>query len=120
MGCEDAIGGSNYYVPDGAGGVRAADLLEWGAWFETAGHDVPVRDGGRRVGDDEVPPDARVSTVFLGTNMNVFGGAPLLYETMIFGGPHDGWQRRYPTLAAAEAGHAAAVAWLRGEGAEPG
>ena len=53
-----------------------------------------------------------VSTVFLGIDHG-WGdeGAPLLYETMIFGGPRDqGYQERYSTLEEALAGHEVAVA----------
>jgi hypothetical protein len=55
-----------------------------------------------------------VSTVWLGLDHNFgSGGPPLIYETMIFGGPHDDWQWRYTTREQAEAGHEYAVrcAW---------
>lgn len=76
------------------------DLIEWARWFETAerhvAHDLDEGDGNRRV---------RVSTVFLGVDHNFRDGPPLLWETMIFGGPHDGYQRRYSSRDAAYAGH---------------
>jgi len=63
--------------------------------------------------------DVHVSTVWLGMNHNFTGvGPPLIFETMIFGGPHEGWTQRYPTEAAAIAGHDQAVAALR-EGEDP-
>lgn len=47
-----------------------------------------------------------ISTVFLsmehGRDMR---GRPILFETMVFGGPHDGFQQRYCTWQEAEAGH---------------
>lgn len=49
-----------------------------------------------------------VSTVFLTIDHAWGGGAPVLFETMIFGGPHDEWQDRYHTWDEAEAGHATA------------
>lgn len=52
-----------------------------------------------------------VSTVFLALDHDLSGkGPPVLYETMIFGGPRDDYQERYCTRAEAEAGHARAVA----------
>ena len=61
-------------------------------------------DIGRRVGLTEIG-DIRVSTVFLGIDHNFCGGAPLLFETMIFGGPHDQEMQRYSTWDEAENGH---------------
>jgi hypothetical protein len=52
----------------------------------------------------------RVSTVFLGLDHNHFGGEPLLFESLIFGGPLDGEMRRYPTWEQAERGHAEMLA----------
>ena len=40
-------------------------------------------------------------------------GPPLLFETMIFGGPHDGYQERYTFWDEAEAGHAKALGMVR-------
>lgn len=45
-----------------------------------------------------------VSTVWLGMDHG-FGCEPLIFETMIFGGPHDVYQERYATLEEAKAGH---------------
>jgi hypothetical protein len=48
--------------------------------------------------------------VFLGLDHRFGGsGPPLLFETMIFGGPLDEEMWRYSSWDAAEAGHAAAV-----------
>lgn len=47
-----------------------------------------------------------VSTVFLGVDHNFYGeGAPLLFETMVFGGEQDGYQMRWSTYDEAVAGH---------------
>ena len=43
--------------------------------------------------------------MFLGLDHSFGGGAPLLFETMVFGGPLDGEQERYSTWNEAEAGH---------------
>ena len=48
----------------------------------------------------------RVSTVFLGLDHNMReGGDPILFESMIFGGPLDQEQQRYSSYAEAERGH---------------
>lgn len=65
----------------------------------------------RRVGDTEAG-DARVSTVFLSMDHRYEGDPdprPVLWETMVFGGPLEGFQGRYRTYAEAVAGHAAMV-----------
>ena len=82
--------------------VPVDDVIQWGMWFE--------KHENRRVGDDTVErPDSdpvRVSTVFLGIDHN-FGdsGPPLLFESMVFGGPLDEHQCRYPTWDSALEGH---------------
>lgn len=97
------------YVLDEKTGVPrpCEDWLRWGNWMATAD---------RQVADDTVG-EARVSTVFLGTDHSFGGGGPpVLFETMIFGGPHDQWQDRYTSREDALKGHAAVVAALaRGE-----
>lgn len=57
--------------------------------------------------------DSDVSTVFLGLDHQFGRGAPLLFETMIFGGARDGDQFRYSTWDEAEDGHAKVVAELQ-------
>ena len=51
----------------------------------------------------------RVSTVFLGIDYGFGAGEPVLFETMIFGGKHDGFQNRYLTWKEAEKGHKKAM-----------
>lgn len=85
----------NYILENGQA-VPCTDIHKWAAWYETAE---------RHVGDDEID-GYRVSTVFLGLDHNFGGGAPLLYETMIFcEGPLNNWAARYSTWSQAEAGH---------------
>lgn len=80
--------------------VPAADVLEWGHFFES----------GERIVKQTELGDVRVSTVFLGVDHRWFGGGPpLLFETMIFGGPLDQWQWRYASWDDAETGHRVAV-----------
>lgn len=47
----------------------------------------------------------KISTVFLGLDHNYWGGAPILFETMIFGGALDLEQERYCTWDEALRGH---------------
>jgi len=86
--------------------IVPATLMEWAAWFETAA---------RHIARDDVA-DAHVSTVFLGIDHSFGGGPPLLFETMVFGGPLDGEQERYSTLDEAEAGHAAMIEKVKSHG----
>ena len=97
-----------YFILNAAGNPEPVDdVIAWGEWFERAG-----RDGSRIVARDrdEHPgaPDVLVSTVFLGLDHSFTDGPPLLWETLIFGGPHDGEMWRYASRAAALAGHAQA------------
>lgn len=66
----------------------------------------------RRVALDEVG-EARISTVFLGIDHQWGSGPPLLFETMVFGGPMDEQQWRYSTWDEAEAGHHRVVEAVR-------
>lgn len=78
------------------------DILAWGAAFNSPD---------RRVAETEVSPEVRVSTVFLGLDHSFSSdGPPILFETMIFGGALDGYQRRSATWGEAETEHAIAVA----------
>lgn len=92
---------------DGQTPVPVADVMEWARMFGDTER--------RRVAHDILSDKVRVSTVFLGLDHSWGGGPPLLWETMIFGGPHDEYQERYSTYADAVAGHARALALARGE-----
>src|SRR5882724_8255427 len=93
---------SDKYILDGHTPVKC-DLVTWAEQFES------VDD--RRVAYDELSAEVNVSTVFLGLDHR-FGrdGPPILFETMIFGGPHDEYQERYSTWDEAVAGHKRALA----------
>lgn len=87
--------------------VPEPDALAWGAWMEAR-----RVDGTLHVSEDYDEGDAdgkiRISTVFLGID-NGWGlrDVPVLWETMVFGGPLDGEQDRYTSLLDAIAGHQA-------------
>jgi hypothetical protein len=83
-----------------------ADLDTWGAWFE--------RIENRLVAWTEANSETHVSTVFLGIDHNYgWHGPRVMFETMVFGGPEDQYQRRYTTWDDAKAGHDAIVRKLR-------
>lgn len=55
--------------------------------------------------------NVQVSTVWLGLDHSFgIGDKPLIFETMIFGGIHGGYQERYSTEEEAQEGHRKAVA----------
>lgn len=71
-----------------------------------------------RVGNTPVswlhPKGDHVSTVWLGIDMGMHPGSdPVIYETMVFGGPLDGEQARYTTAKQARVGHRVMVQLAR-------
>lgn len=80
--------------------VPEPDLNKWCRWFEKAN---------RVVRQDKVSRNVLVSTVFLGFDHSFGTGEPVLWETMIFGGPEDQYQERYTSLNAALKGHQRAL-----------
>ena len=91
-----------YYVLDAAGEPQlCTDVNEWKLWFSTTD---------RKIAEDR-HNEISVSTVFLGLDHNYGGkGPPLLFETMIFGGPHDGACSRTGTRTDALRQHRATCA----------
>ena len=80
-------------------------LMTWARAFESED---------RRVAFTQLAPGVEVSTVFLGLDHEFLGdGPPLLFETMIFGGPLDGEQWRYASYDDAMTGHQMAVSKAR-------
>lgn len=100
---DEPIATTGKYILDGHKPVPCDDLLKWADWFETAD---------RTVLSTELPGGVRVSTVFLGIDHS-FGGEPLLFETMIFGGPNNQYQDRCSTWREAEKMHAKALKLAR-------
>jgi hypothetical protein len=77
---------NNYILKDKVP-IPIEDIREWARQFD---------DDQRLVQRDEYG-DITVSTVFLGIDHSFGEGRPLLFETMIFGGEHDGYQTRCST-----------------------
>lgn len=100
------MGARDHYILEGHE-VRVVDLLTWAEWLEHAGD--------KRIVEKTMIGPVCVSTVFLGLDHRFCGdGPPILFETMIFGGPNDQAQWRYSTWAEAEAGHWSAVKAIGG------
>lgn len=90
--------GMGFYKLDGheAVPVPVEDAVEWARWFEMAD---------RRVAETKTGKMTWVSTVFLGIDHRFGGDQPILFETLVFGGPLDGEMDRYATWEEAERGH---------------
>jgi len=92
---------AGYYVLHGHKPV-SSELAIWARSMESRGDE-------RIVAKSSLKKNVSVSTVFVGLEHQWGEGPPLLFETMIFGGEHDGYQERYSTWEEAEEGHAEAV-----------
>ena len=89
-----------YYTLDADHKAIPADLMTWAASFENSS----------RIVAQEVIGTAEISTVFLGLDHRFGEGPPILFETMVFGGPLDQEQERCSTWEEAEAMHKAMCA----------
>lgn len=95
-----------YILRDGMP-VHEPDTLEWAKWYETSRSERIVEQTYLSIGGGR---EVKISTIFLALDHCYDDGPPILWETMIFGGPMDGNMWRYTTRAEAEAGHLDAVA----------
>lgn len=95
------------FILDPQGNPQAVrSTLAWARWFENS-----YQTKERIVRQDKLPNGVFVSTVFLGLDHNFRAqGAPILWESMIFGGPYEQTQWRYHSREEAEKGHAALLA----------
>lgn len=71
------------------------DLMTWAKSFDSPNRFIAKDSHGK----------VKVSTVFLGLDHGFGGSKPLLFETMVFGGPLDQEMDRYSTYDEAVAGH---------------
>ena len=99
----------NYILGNDGRPVPEPDLLAWARWLEDADRRVELTGI-----EDDAGLKITVSTVFLATDHSfsmASDAAPVLWESMVFGGqhPHGGYCDRYTSRADAEAGHAAIV-----------
>ena len=95
---------SDFYILDDHTPVRVGDVQTWCRWFE-------AHDQERVVAKSDLSDEVHVSTMFLGIDHQfvTVTSRAILFETMIFGGEHDGFQERYATWDEAQAGHRRAV-----------
>lgn len=97
---------TDYYILNDTGEpVPEPDIQKWARWHTKAPRWLAIAD----------EPNATIVTWFTGIDRVPPGGMPLLWETNIFGFPHGGYRARYATAAEALAGHARAVALVKGE-----
>jgi len=94
--------------------IEETNLLKWAAWFEKS---QKVRTVARDEFLDKHGASVRVSTIFLGMDhsFEVEPHTPILFETMIFGGEHEGDCCRYATWDEAVEGHKIAILKAHGE-----
>jgi len=94
--------GHNYILDADGNPQRCDDIDEWSRWFEANFRNRVVAHDKDESGKSEV----LVSTVFLALDHN-WGSQqrPILYETLVFGGPLDGEMNRYSTRDEALKGH---------------
>ena len=99
-----------YYILDSDNNpVPEPDAIKFGRWFRQCDRTVLRTVIGRSDGSNQ-DITATVSTVFLGLNRNFAQkGPPVLWETMVFGGPLNKEIERYTSYAAAVIGHEAMV-----------
>jgi hypothetical protein len=89
-----------FYILQDRRPVAIDSVDDWAVW---------MNDSDRKVAYTKIDNDVAVSTVFLGLDHQYGNGPPLLFETMIFGGPLDNKCWRYSSWDDAEIGHQAAV-----------
>ena len=90
-----------HYVLRGRTPVPVYDVLKWARAFERGNHRVAVH-----VIHQSAADPVTVSTVFLGVDHNwANDGPPLVFESLVFGGPLNGQMYRYSTWEEAAAGH---------------
>lgn len=86
-----------FYILDGHTPVAEPDPAAWAMWFAKTD---------RQVAKTQLPGNVEVSTVFMGVNHSLSGaGEPLLFETMVSGGPSDKYLARCSTWEQAEKQH---------------
>jgi len=88
-----------YYILDGRKAVPV-DLMTWAGWFEKNGTNT-----NRHVAGDTID-EVRIRTIFLGIDLALGEGPPMIFKTRVFGGPLDQEQDHCSTWEEAEAMHA--------------
>lgn len=101
------------YILEGHTPVPCDHILEWAKWMECKRHNSRVA--------ETMIGDVYVSTVFLGLDHDFSEKehVPILFETLVFGGPLDQEMDRYCTWDEAVAGHNAMVERVKKGKIEP-
>jgi hypothetical protein len=86
--------------------VIPVEYDKWADWLKKA---QMAFDEYKLVARTSMSNGVSISTVFLGINHGILG-SDIWFETMVFGGEHDGCQYRYETWDEAVMGHDRAVA----------
>jgi hypothetical protein len=97
-----------HYILDADDNVVEVDLFTWAEWLEHPSN--------RIVGFTQITSQVYVSTVFIGLDHRFPGyppGPPILYETLIFGGPLNHEGDRYCSHDDALTGHKMCVKHAR-------
>jgi hypothetical protein len=97
----DSVDGQHLYYDRAGNPIK---FWDWAAKMEM-GFDRIVEQTVLVEGENAVT----VSTIWIGLDMNWLRGPPMIFETMVFGGPTDLEGRRYSTEEEARAGHAQMV-----------
>lgn len=102
--------GMGQYVLDEKGNpVECHDIREWGKFMENPRNKILKKDSFFQEIDSR-KVKIEVSTVFLGLDHGWSSDdKPVLWETMIFGGPEDQYQDRYSSMEEALKGHRRAL-----------
>jgi hypothetical protein len=102
-----------WYILDDENNIIKCDMLTWARW-------LAENENRRIVNWTQITSEILVSTVFLGLDHRLYGkGPPILFETMIFGGPLNEHMWRYSSWDDAQTGHAAAVHKCRKQRVKP-
>jgi len=92
------------YILDGHDPVPEPDIVKWAKWWSKNSRIVARNTAKMKLGGKEIG-EITISTVFLGVDHSLSGDRPILFETMVFGGPIDGEMDRCSTWEAAEKMH---------------
>ena len=96
-----------YVLDENDNPVATEDYLKWSEFFSSINN--------RSFGYTQLEGNVTVSTIFMGIDYS-FGLVeknPILFETMVFGGPLNGKIKRYSSKDDAKKGHAAIVEEIR-------
>ena len=91
------------YILDENNCPRSVNIHEYMEWHATIPEEIKTGFGFTLARDED--DEVTVSTVFLGHDMRYDEGEPILWETMVFGGPDDQEYQRYSSKEDALTGH---------------